>query len=77
MMAGCCEVYSHSSPSPSGDFHPLGSLENPTLRPSIEALMDDLPITKPLREIMPRNAGAPRKATLKVLVFKATIELSD
>jgi hypothetical protein len=34
------------------------TLENPTLRPLIEALMDDLPITKPLREITPRNAGS-------------------
>ncbi len=34
------------------------ALENAALRPSIEALIDDLPITKALREITPRNAGS-------------------
>jgi hypothetical protein len=33
------------------------ALENPTLRPSTEALMDDLPITKALRQITPRDAS--------------------
>jgi hypothetical protein len=34
------------------------AFENPALRPSAEALMDDLPVTKTLRQITPRNAGS-------------------
>ena len=34
------------------------ALENPALRPSIEALIDDLPIAKALRQIAPRNTGS-------------------
>ena len=34
------------------------TLENPTLRPSAEALMDDLPIAKALRKIPPRDASS-------------------
>jgi hypothetical protein len=34
------------------------ALENPTLRPSTETLMDDLPITKALRQIAPRDASS-------------------
>jgi len=37
------------------------TLENTTLRPSIEALMDDLPIAKARRQITPRNAGSVSK----------------
>ena len=34
------------------------ALENAALRPSIEALIDDIPIPEALRKIAPRNAGA-------------------
>ena len=34
------------------------ALENAALRPSIEALVDDVPIPETLRKIAPRNAGA-------------------
>jgi hypothetical protein len=37
------------------------TLENTTLRPSIEALMDDLPIAKARRQITPRNASSVSK----------------
>ena len=33
-------------------------LENAALGPSVEALIDDLPIAKALRQIAPRDAGA-------------------
>jgi hypothetical protein len=33
------------------------SLKNPALRPSTEPLVDNLPITKPLGQIPPRNTG--------------------
>ena len=34
------------------------ALENPALRPSAEALVDDFPISETLRKITPRNAGS-------------------
>jgi hypothetical protein len=34
------------------------TLENPTLRPPTEALVDDLPIAEALWKVSPRNAGA-------------------
>ena len=34
------------------------TLENATLGPSIEALIDDLPVTKPFGQITPGNAGS-------------------
>ncbi len=34
------------------------TLENPTLCPPTETLMDDLPITKALRQIAPRDASS-------------------
>jgi hypothetical protein len=37
---------------------PENPLENAALGPSVEALIDDLPIAKALRQIAPRNAGA-------------------
>ena len=38
--------------------HLKNALEHPALRPTIEALIDDFPIAKTLREIAPRNAGS-------------------
>ena len=34
------------------------AIENPTLRPPAEALVNDFPITETLRKITPRNAGS-------------------
>ncbi len=37
---------------------PENPLENAALGPSVEALIDDLPVAKALRQIAPRDAGA-------------------
>src|SRR6204780_5695745 len=37
---------------------PESPLENAALGPSVEALIDDLPVAKALGQIAPRNAGA-------------------
>jgi hypothetical protein len=37
---------------------PENPLENAALGPSVEALIDDLPVAKALGQIAPRNAGA-------------------
>jgi hypothetical protein len=34
------------------------ALENPTLRPSVKALVDDFPVAEALRKIAPWNAGS-------------------
>jgi hypothetical protein len=38
--------------------HGENTLENPAFRPSIEALIDNLPIAKALRQIAPRDTGS-------------------
>lgn len=38
--------------------HRENTLENPAFRPSIEALIDNLPIAKALRQIAPRDTGS-------------------
>jgi hypothetical protein len=36
------------------------TLENPALRPSVEALVDNVPVAEALGKVAPRNAGSNR-----------------